>query len=82
MSQKLLAISSVVGVGDPIFDNLGNGGKKMISGLGMDLAARRRVKLFGTVDEAMRRVGDGKVQMVIEIEQSLGMFCSWTSGTN
>lgn len=52
-------------------------GGKMVGGLAIDLQSRRRVKLFGrSVAGAVSATEEdvGEVQLVVNIEQSLGMF--------
>ncbi|TVY81917.1 hypothetical protein LSUE1_G003749 [Lachnellula suecica] len=51
------------------------GAGKMVSGLGIDLETRRRVKLYGRMVAgalAATDEGVGEVQLVVKIEQSLG----------
>jgi hypothetical protein len=48
---------------------------KMVSGLGIDLESRRRVKLYGRMVAGVLAATDegiGDVQLVVKIEQSLG----------
>lgn len=52
---------------------------KMVSGLAIDLEARRRVKLYGRMTVgalASTEDGVGEAQLAVKIEQSLGMFSS------
>lgn len=74
LNTEYLAISGRVPVGDPILENLELAGERMVSGLGTNLAARRRVKFFGRVTDGMSKVqrDDGKLQAVLRIEQTLG----------
>lgn len=74
LSTEYLAISGRVAVGDPMLENLDLPGEKMVSGLGTNLAARRRVKFFGRVTDGMSKVrtDDGTLQAVLKIEETLG----------
>ncbi|KAL0636834.1 hypothetical protein Q9L58_004192 [Maublancomyces gigas] len=73
LNTEYLAISGRVAVGDPILENLGFSGERMVSGLGTNLATRRRVKFFGRVTDGMSKVqkDDGTLQAVLKIEQTL-----------
>lgn len=74
INTEFLAVSGRVALGDPILDNLSLPGERMLSGLGTDLAARRRAKIFGRVGDGMKRIGndDGTLQVIWKIEQTLG----------
>ncbi|KAF8458209.1 hypothetical protein BDZ91DRAFT_498518 [Kalaharituber pfeilii] len=75
LNQNTIAFSTAAGNGDPIFETLAESvnGEPLISGLAMDLSARRRWKLAGKV--TMRKVDsldDGKVQVLMHVEQAMG----------
>lgn len=74
LNTDYLAISGKVPLGDPILENLDLAGERMVSGLGTNLAARKRVKFFGRVAHEMKKIrkDDGKLQAVLKIEQTLG----------
>lgn len=74
LNTEYLAISGRVAVGDPILENLDLPGERMVSGLGTNLAARRRVKFFGRVADGMKKIqkDSGALQAVLYIEQTLG----------
>lgn len=74
LNTEYLAISGRAAVGDPILENLDLPGERMVSGLGTNLAVRKRVKFFGRVTDKMRKVRsyDGTLQAVLKIEQTLG----------
>jgi len=57
-----------------------NGTGKMVGGLAIDLETRRRVKLYGRMVAgalAATEEGVGEVQLVVKIEQSLGMYLTF-----
>lgn len=89
IAQSIIGVRATVDrTNDPVVETLlggkadgevvqeqGNG--KMVAGLAIDLESRRRVKLYGRmVAGALSATEDGigDVQLVVKIEQSLGML--------
>lgn len=75
-------VGALVGGKDNGEVNLQQEGGRMVSGLAIDLAKRKRVKLFGRLvgsaldrinsDHEDENIGAGQVQLALKIEQSLG----------
>jgi len=89
-SASLLGIKSIVARYDPVLEAISKGNVDgemirgdqttgmMISGLTLDLATRRRVKLYGRLvggTLSTMEDGAGEVLLAVKIEQSLGEFC-------
>jgi hypothetical protein len=74
LEDDQLEVSGRVALGDPALSNLQRNGMVMISGLGMDLGRRKRVKLFGSVTEDARSIDEnsGKIAMTMKVTQSMG----------
>lgn len=91
VAQSIIGIKTTVERSyDPVLETL-FGGKadgevvrqegvgKMVGGLAIDLESRRRVKLYGRMIAGALSATEenvGEVQLVVKIEQSLGMFTS------
>ncbi|KFY86054.1 hypothetical protein V500_07909 [Pseudogymnoascus sp. VKM F-4518 (FW-2643)] len=88
ISQELIGIQATIDnchdpVAEVLFDGKANGeiitaeGKrKMVSGLGIDLEARKRVKLYGRLAVGAllsTEEGVGEAQLAVKIEQTLGL---------
>ncbi|KAI5807374.1 hypothetical protein DFH27DRAFT_316401 [Peziza echinospora] len=79
LNNTMVGLSASAGHGDPIFDTMGDGkefkGRK-VSGLAVNLAGKRRWKIFGRLNMGKFETaagGDyGKVQMLLNILESLG----------
>lgn len=88
ISQEIIGIQATIDrsydpVAEVLFDGKADGeliraeGQgKMVGGLGIDLEARRRIKLYGRMAVGAlisTEEGAGEAQLAIKIEQSLGM---------
>jgi hypothetical protein len=88
ISQESIGIQATIDnshdpVADVLFDGKANGeiitaeGKgKMVSGLGIDLGARKKVKLYGRLAVGAllsTKEGVGETQLAVKIEQTLGI---------
>jgi hypothetical protein len=88
ISQEIIGIQATIDrsydpVAEVLFDGNDSGelikaeGRgKMVSGLGIDLEARRRIKLYGRMAVGAlisTEEGIGEAQLAVKIEQSLGM---------
>ena len=70
--------------------SLERAGGKMVAGLTIDLAKRKRVKLFGRIvggaldrlefDDDDQNTGVGQAQLIMKVEQSLGKSSSHSDG--
>ena len=91
VAQSIIGVKTTVDrINDPVLEALlgdsvdgevvqGEDGGKMVGGLAIDRFSRQRVKLYGrSVAGAVSAMdeGVGEVQLVVKIEQSLGMFYS------
>jgi hypothetical protein len=59
-----------IGDGDPIIENVSCGGEKLIAGLGIEFATRRRNKFAGRIASIER--SDSSLQLTLKINQALG----------
>ncbi len=69
-SPNHLALSTKISQGDPILENLH--ANRLLAGLGIDLATRRRNKVFGRIEEGMLKINGKQLQVIVTTEQSLG----------
>ena len=90
LAQSVIGVKTTVAKYDPVLEAISKGrwdgevierdgtAGKMISGLAIDFENRKRVKLYGRMVVASllaTEAGAGEVQLLVQIEQSLGEFC-------